>query len=273
MKKISLEGINGRMPLLVQIVKHFPDTKPLKIAFLGYSDLVHSPEEWKKIVGDKITELENRPNHQKLCQIHGMPNSSIIPFIGDALHVAYEGRVTGDVFDFQKYEGTEILHDFNTPLPKKYEAKYDIVLDYGSLEHIFNVPQAIINLAKMCKAGGIVVHQNPLVMLNHGFYSLNPCFYFDFYYENGFDIISSRLSADGAVQTENGQNKKIKFHIDWNHNNPDMRFKLWDIERQTKINNLSKMEFGIEIIARKIQEKEKINFPIQGRYRNADAWK
>ena len=65
------------------------------------------------------------------------------------------------------------------------------------------------------------------------FLFLNPCFYFDFYYENGFDIISS-LSADGAVQTENGQNKKIKFHIDWNHNNPDMRFKLWDIERQTK---------------------------------------
>ena len=54
-----------------------------------------------KIVGDKITELENRPNHQKLCQIHGMPNSSIIPFIGDALHVAYEGRVTGDVFIFR----------------------------------------------------------------------------------------------------------------------------------------------------------------------------
>ena len=70
----------------------------------------------------------------------------------------------------------------------EYEAKYDIVLDYGSLEHIFNV-QASLTCAKMCKAK--VVHQTQCDVKPWFYF---PCFY-DFYYENGFDR--------NGIQTEN----------------------------------------------------------------------
>ena len=80
------------------------------------------------------------------------------------------------IFDFQTYEGSEVIHDFNYPIQQKYNSKFDIVLDFGSIEHIFNIAQAIGNLALITKKDGLIFNENPLLMLNHGFYSLIRCF-------------------------------------------------------------------------------------------------
>ena len=122
---------------------------------MGYTDLFQSRAEWEQLIGSEVNTLKNRPNHKRLCQVHGVPEDYIIPKISDVLEISYGSRVKADVFDFQTCEGSEIVHDFNFPIANDFYEDYDLIFDFGSSEHIFNFPQAIINLARMCKKMGL----------------------------------------------------------------------------------------------------------------------
>ena len=55
------------------------------------------------------------------------------------------------IMDISDYEGAQIIHDLNFVIPERLEKKYDVVIDGGTLEHIFNFPIAISNCMKMVK--------------------------------------------------------------------------------------------------------------------------
>ena len=90
-------------------------------------------------------------------------------------------------FDFDSYEKADHIFDFNLEL--KNSKVYDLVIDFGSMEHIFNVTQAIKNISNLCKDGGYILHANPCSNLSgHGFYQFSPEFYYSVYSEeNGFE--------------------------------------------------------------------------------------
>jgi hypothetical protein len=96
-----------------------------------------------------------------------------------------------DSFDYSNYEGATYIHDFNEPITDEYKNKYSLVLDGGSLEHIFNFPIAIKNLMEMVSLGGTVISSVPVNnQSGHGFYQISPELYFRiFCEENGFEII------------------------------------------------------------------------------------
>src|ERR1700761_8004235 len=48
--------------------------------------------------------------------------------------------------DYSSYEGADVLHDLNKPIPDSWYGKYDVVIEAGTLEHIFNFPVAVANL-------------------------------------------------------------------------------------------------------------------------------
>lgn len=81
----------------------------------------------------------------------------------------------------------QILHDLNNPVPPKYHRRFNLIVDGGTIEHIFDIRQTMENLVQMCKPSGWVVHLSPASnFLDHGLYSFSPCFFFDFYQANGF---------------------------------------------------------------------------------------
>jgi hypothetical protein len=59
------------------------------------------------------------------------------------------------VLDASPYEGADTIHDMNTPVPEAWHGRYDVVIDSGSLEDIFNFPVAIANLANMLRVARI----------------------------------------------------------------------------------------------------------------------
>jgi hypothetical protein len=61
---------------------------------------------------------------------------------------------TMDSIDFSDYEGANILHDLNLPVKDSLVEQYDTLIDLGTTEHIFNVPQALDNCVKLIKVGG-----------------------------------------------------------------------------------------------------------------------
>jgi hypothetical protein len=95
-----------------------------------------------------------------------------------------------NVIDYSAYQGADIVHDLNQPVPPELCGRFDAVIEGGSLEHIFNFPVAIANLMRMVKVGGSVFITTPANNLcGHGFYQFSPELMFRvFAAENGFKL-------------------------------------------------------------------------------------
>ncbi len=80
-----------------------------------------------------------------------------------------------DSVDVSGYEQATIIHDMNRPIPPEHHRRFSLVFDGGSLEHIFNVPQALANCMEMVEVGGyyaLVTAGNN--SLGHGFWQISP---------------------------------------------------------------------------------------------------
>ena len=92
--------------------------------------------------------------------------------------------------DYSPYEGADIIHDLSLPIPSELKGRFDVVVEGGTLEHVFNFPTAIANLMQMTRLGGSVfaltVANN---LCGHGFYQFSPEVIFRvFTPENGFEL-------------------------------------------------------------------------------------
>jgi hypothetical protein len=104
-------------------------------------------------------------------------------------YVAYFGSLGfGDILsvDVHTYENPTIAHDLNRPLINSEFTDADLVIDPGTIEHVFNVPSALSNVVRMLAIGGVVFHLSPLNWVNHGFYNFSPALFHDYYTVNGF---------------------------------------------------------------------------------------
>jgi SAM-dependent methyltransferase len=89
--------------------------------------------------------------------------------------------------DYADFEGAELVYDLNQPVPQSWWDRFDGILDSGTLEHVFAVPTALANLARMLRVGGRVIHISPCNnFANHGFYQFSPTLLADFYEANAF---------------------------------------------------------------------------------------
>jgi hypothetical protein len=92
-----------------------------------------------------------------------------------------------DSMDISDFEGATILADLSKPI-SSFDGNFDSILDFGTLEHVFNFPQAIENICRMTARGGIIIHVLPSNNFNgHGFYQFSPELFFSMYSKpNGF---------------------------------------------------------------------------------------
>lgn len=77
--------------------------------------------------------------------------------------------------DRSGHEGADILHDLNQPISSDFHARFDSVLDGGTLEHIFNFPVALKTCMEAVREGGCLFIFSPAnSMMGHGFYQFTP---------------------------------------------------------------------------------------------------
>lgn len=97
-----------------------------------------------------------------------------------------------DSLDFVADEQPSIVHDLNEPVPASFHARWDVVYDGGTLEHVFDVATAFRNIHAMTKPGGLVIHESPTNnFVDHGFWQINPTLLFDFYAANGYEMLEA----------------------------------------------------------------------------------
>lgn len=113
-------------------------------------------------------------------------------------------------FDYSDYENAEHLHDFNLPIPDRWRNKFSVVLDGGTLEHVFNYPQAIANAMSMVEVGGHLLLMTPANgYCGHGFYQFSPdLFYRVLGSENGFRVRLMFLCRAGTTEWQEIEDRK-----------------------------------------------------------------
>lgn len=71
----------------------------------------------------------------------------------------------------------DLYLDLTKDIPRDHIGKADLVLDFGTLEHIFDVKKAVCNMNLFLKPGGVIFHMSPVSFFRHGFYNFNPNFF------------------------------------------------------------------------------------------------
>jgi hypothetical protein len=122
------------------------------------------------VAPDAIAQIENNSYGETLLSLLGAKDISAV--------------------DASDYEGADCIQDLNEPLDQKLQARFSLVFDGGSLEHIFNLPQALKNCMDMVRQGGHFVEITAANnFMGHGFWQLSPeAMYSVFCAENGFRV-------------------------------------------------------------------------------------
>jgi hypothetical protein len=112
--------------------------------------------------------------------------------------------------DYSDYEGVDIVHDLNAPVPETLHGSFDALIDGGSLEHIFDVKQALANYMNMVKVGGCVfVVTTANNMCGHGFYQFSPEFFYRvFGHANGFIVNDAILIEYPLLSVETSRHQR-----------------------------------------------------------------
>ena len=236
--------------------------KKINIAFLGYTDVMVDPESWQKLDVNQKT-LKNRENAENLIKIHGRRDVHVVPTLTSALRAIIGKQFDLTVFDFTKYEGSEVEWDFNFPIPDKFRNKFDLVIDAGTCEHIFNISQALSNVHLMLRKDGIAYHGGPLCWPNHGFYGYNPTLFADFYEANQCEILEMFLTANFLSQ--DGKRNRLTALVPKYE-----RFRMSDLLKNHS--ELLKLEYNLCTAIKKTKTCEQIVFPIQHKYRKKENW-
>ena len=99
-----------------------------------------------------------------------------------------------DSLDASNFEGATIVHDLNQP--KRFENPYDLVMDFGVTEHVFDVKSAWENIVSAVAIGGCYLSvQMANDYVGHGFYQFSPELFYSTLEANGFDQVEVYLAA------------------------------------------------------------------------------
>lgn len=125
------------------------------------------------------------------------------------------GATEVTAMDASPYEGAQIVHNLNFPVPEHLHERFTLVFDGGSLEHVFNVPVAISSYMQLVEVGGhIIVTTTANNFLGHGLYQFSPEFFFRvFAPENGFTV-ERCVAMENYVALQSFMGRGIPFESD-----------------------------------------------------------
>jgi hypothetical protein len=97
--------------------------------------------------------------------------------------------------DASDFEGADHIFDLNSEeLPADLRERFDLVVDGGTLEHVFHLPNALANVHALLRAEGRVIHLSPSSnYVDHGFWMFSPTLFRDYYLANGWAIETLRV--------------------------------------------------------------------------------
>jgi len=125
-------------------------------------------------------------------------------FISDEFFFNLLGIEKVDVMDVSDYEGADILHDLNEPVPDSLVGQFDFIIDGGTFDHLIDLRMAFENVVKMLKPCGRVFQWNAASnFIGAAYLSFGPDLFYDYYTLNKFADCKVYVAAvDDISQNE-----------------------------------------------------------------------
>jgi hypothetical protein len=151
-------------------------------AFVRAQGLKVGPEKFKTEMERLVHFSTPRPGER----------TTFFSEISDLTNIEYNS------FDVCPGLKTELLDLNYDQLPQEYNDYYDVVLNFGTTEHVFNQWNSFKIMHEAVKVGGVVYHQLPSTgYLDHGYFCYTPVFFRDIAKANGYEILEMFLTAAG----------------------------------------------------------------------------
>jgi SAM-dependent methyltransferase len=157
-----------------------------RVLVLGKQDVFFDYKALAKAAHDFGVELKV----PEAIKISLKPDHASSNFISDESLFLALGFDEYAAIDYSAYESADYVFDLNQsdPPPSLLES-CDLIVDCGTIEHVFHLPNALRNIFRMLKSDGRVIHLAPSSnYIDHGFYMFSPTLFWDFYSANKFDI-------------------------------------------------------------------------------------
>lgn len=100
------------------------------------------------------------------------------------------GFQTVNSLDYDAFDGATHALDLNSnDTPAELVGQYDVVLDSGTVEHIFRLDNALRHAIRLAKVGGRLIFITPNSNhMEHGFHAPSPMLFYEFLRANRLDI-------------------------------------------------------------------------------------
>ena len=155
------------------------------IATLGRQHVYATEDEVRQLAARHDVQLGDAE-----ITMHREPSLQEQRFISDDSLYELLGFQQSVRIDCSDYEAPDELLDLNSPeTPPHLVEAFDVILDSGTIEHVFDVPAVLRHCTRMLRPGGRIIHITPTAnCVDHGFYSISPTLYADYYQTSGFEI-------------------------------------------------------------------------------------
>ena len=138
--------------------------------------------------------------------------------VSDRAVFAIFGDTRVRAIDVSAYEGAEIVHDLNMPIPASLRGIADVLVDGSTLDNTFDVATALRNYAEMLRPGGRLFMAN-IFTAHHTAYTLTPPLtLLDYFVANGFaDCQAYVIVRDGVGGSRNVFLIDVNFYRERRH--------------------------------------------------------
>lgn len=132
--------------------------------------------------GRLINTLSNS-QQRGMARHHGIPADRLADTHVEPL-LRYLGADSVASLDISDYEGCDIVFDLmqdaatDPEIAARFIGKYDTILDFGTSEHVFNAPQALVNAWNFLRDGGRYIFDLPVTgWTSHCLYQFTPNYF------------------------------------------------------------------------------------------------
>lgn len=160
--------------------------RPRRALCLGYPDALVTKDLWS-IAGIPWDDVSKHADAAAIWRQHGRPDLQDTAMLNTKAAMTMMGAEV-KICDAAAWGGEDFVLNLNLPVSDDLYGRFDLIVDPGTLEHCFDIAQAFRNVAAMLRPGGFAYHQAAMAFPNHGFWSISPTAFFDFYQRLGYEL-------------------------------------------------------------------------------------
>ena len=170
------EGVFPPQPRVLELGRtHFDSSVPIRALALDIAHYAGGTDERRR--------LTSRLHH--VCRTGGPDALFAVADVFWEIFLRPSRFVSLD----RSERGGARVHDLDLPL--ELGERFDVVMNLGTVEHVFDPARCFRTMHRHARAGGLLVHQAPFSPFHgwydHGFYNFNPCLWADLAHANAYE--------------------------------------------------------------------------------------